>query len=68
MKKYKVIIETSNPSYRAVSMWLTKFKDGRKRVKDDVRSGRPNTVTYTKDLLKIKELEEREGEDTLLRT
>lgn len=49
-------------------MWLTKFKDGRKRVKDDVRSGRPNTVTYTKDLLKIKELEEREGEDTLLRT
>lgn len=48
-------METSNPSYRAVSMWLTKFKDGRKRVKDDVRSGKPNMATNTKDLLKIKD-------------
>lgn len=44
---------------------VNKIQRWKKDVKDDVRSGRPNTVTYTKDLLKIKELEEREGEDTL---
>lgn len=53
--------------YRVVFMWLIKFKDGRKCVKDDVWLGRLNMVIYIKDLLKIKELEEREGEDILLR-
>ncbi|XP_062583452.1 uncharacterized protein LOC134245195 [Saccostrea cucullata] len=53
------------PSYRTVSRRLKKFKDGRETVKDDVRSGRPKTVSNAKYLLKIKDLVEKEGRYTV---
>ncbi len=43
-KELEIAYPGQAPSYRCVAKWAALFKDGRQRVEDDPRSGRPITA------------------------
>jgi histone-lysine N-methyltransferase SETMAR len=47
-------------SYRNVALWSSRFREGRASVKDDPRSGRPQTTTTQANIKRIEELVEED--------